>query len=414
MENQITLYIMNMNLVFLFLFVFQGGLFFQLIPSSECSQEFSPCKDNSDCCEGNICDLNTCYTPFIPFQSCETVTMAFAGMNPIDPGECEDIAQGTLTFWKMLRDVGLFPILNQVTWTGTALGPNNLAFTNFVAKFQNSLTFAQIKQAVLYHIIPDVVISPSNATDGMILKTGLSFSPDINILCDDDSENRGDLTIQNLDDRIGVISTNTNLQIISNGSTANAQFGYHQPCFASTFILDEVLIPCFPFKCNSIFDMISDRLPQFAQFLQQTGVFGALGGRDWRGTVLAPPGEALSAAQPILNNLNESQILQIVQYHIIPDFVLMKEDLLQENGSDFFDTAACEKSDENCVYVLRFDGANGTVSVEGIQNSVNIVSFDVVGCDSVLHYIDGLLLPFEVVQSLSGDLDEAEILSQYP
>lgn len=108
-------------------------------------------------------------------------------------------------------------------------------------------------------------------------------------------------------------------------------------------------------------------------------------------TVFAPTNAAFNALGIDLATLSDDDLTEILLYHVISGANIAAGDIIE--GQTYATTAATTGPGGNQLSVL-IEKANGAVSLNG---SINVTTADVNATNGVIHVVDAVILPLDVV-----------------
>ena len=289
------------------------------------------------------CDSDDSVTPPDPDPEVETIADVVAS----------DANFSTLL--TLLQDAGLVEALADEDATLTVFAPTNAAFAPFdAAALTASPEVAQ--DVLLHHVIGGVAATSDQLSDGQRVETLAGDEVLVRIV-------DGQVFIDG--SRVSVADVETDNGVIH--------------------VIDRVLVG-------------NQDLATVASVINQTrSLFGVvvdagLGeafaqADDW--TVFAPDNGAFTAAAEVLAGLDPEQVVEILQYHVLPSGIVNSTDLLSlldsEGGEVSVPTAQGEE------VVITQDG--GQIVFNGGQATLDLSSLDFYASNGIIHLIDGILLP---------------------
>ncbi len=108
-------------------------------------------------------------------------------------------------------------------------------------------------------------------------------------------------------------------------------------------------------------------------------------------TVFAPTNAAFSALGVDLATISDDDLTEILLYHVIGGANIAAADI--QEGQTYASTAAETGPGNNQLSIL-IEKTNGAVSING---SANVTSADVTATNGVIHVVDAVLMPLDVV-----------------
>jgi len=144
-------------------------------------------------------------------------------------------------------------------------------------------------------------------------------------------------------------------------------------------------------ETNTIVDIAAgdDQFSTLVSALQRTNLVETLQG-DGPFTVFAPTNDAFDALGVDLMTISDDDLTEILLYHVLPS-VALTENLAQ--GQSYLSTAAETGPDDNALSLL-VEISGGRITV---NNSSNVTTADVDADNGVIHIIDSVLTPLDVV-----------------
>ncbi|MDX1408282.1 MAG: fasciclin domain-containing protein [Saprospiraceae bacterium] len=133
--------------------------------------------------------------------------------------------------------------------------------------------------------------------------------------------------------------------------------------------------------------------PQFSilvSALQRTGLDATVQGLS-DATVFAPTNSAFNALGVDLNALTDEALSEILLYHVIAGTTITSGEIA--DGQTYVNTAATTGPDGTALSVMIEKDATG-VSVNG---SINVVAADITGSNGVIHVVDAVIMPLDIV-----------------
>ncbi|OZJ06033.1 hypothetical protein BZG36_01123 [Bifiguratus adelaidae] len=124
-------------------------------------------------------------------------------------------------------------------------------------------------------------------------------------------------------------------------------------------------------------------------------------------TIFAPSNQAISAANSTLSSLNQSQLSNVLQYHVIPNKVLYTTAFNTSTSTNYTTLGGGNVTVASAgITVMATDGtplvvraaANGTV----IVNNSTVIIPDILTSNGVMHVIDYVLIPANTSQGQSN------------
>jgi len=296
-----------------------------------------------------------------------------------------DIVAGDADFSTLLAAVqaaGLAEALADEEATFTVFAPNNAGFApiNVDVLLGQEAALA----AVLgYHVIPDAAIESGDLEDGATVTTlagdelTVSIDGEGNVSIGGSNVIAADVSADN-----GVIHV-IDRTLLGNQNLANV-----------TWFLNETA---------ALYDVVVD-----------VGLGNAFAeAEEW--TVFAPTNAAIAVAEEEVGELEDEQIIEILQYHVIAgDERITSGDLvaLLEAGEGELSVATAQG--EEITFRVEEDGS---ISVNGGQASLDLDNLDYHASNGIIHLIDGVLLPEAyrpsqtIADVVAGDEDFSTLLA---
>ena len=296
-----------------------------------------------------------------------------------------DIVAGDADFSTLLAAVqaaGLAEALADEEATFTVFAPNNAGFApiNVDVLLGQEAALA----AVLgYHVIPDAAIESGDLEDGATVTTlagdelTVSIDGEGNVSIGGSNVIAADVSADN-----GVIHV-IDRTLLGNQNLANV-----------TWFLNETA---------ALYDVVVD-----------VGLGDAFAeAEEW--TVFAPTNAAIAVAEEEVGELEDEQIIEILQYHVIAgDERITSGDLvaLLEAGEGELSVATAQG--EEITFRVEEDGS---ISVNGGQASLDLDNLDYHASNGIIHLIDGVLLPEAyrpsqtIADVVAGDEDFSTLLA---
>ncbi|MBD3615873.1 MAG: fasciclin domain-containing protein [Gracilimonas sp.] len=252
------------------------------------------------------------------------------------------------TLVNAVADAGLAEALSNPDGTFTVFAPTDDAFAALPDGLLGSLTIDQLAQILQYHVLPvEVGSADLEATQAV-----------------------GSLTEEN------VFVTVDNGEVTINGSamvTAADVFTNNGVVHA----IDAVILPNEFLNIVQIAQKNYD-LTTLVSLVADAGLVSTLEG-DGPFTLFAPTNAAFEEISSTLETLTAQQVEEVLTYHAVAAEAL-----------------SGDLSDGQTITTVQ--GEDITVNIDGegnvtLNNSVNVVTVDLVGTNGVVHIIDGVLLP---------------------
>lgn len=161
-----------------------------------------------------------------------------------------------------------------------------------------------------------------------------------------------------------------------------------------------------PNEDKSIVDVIGEdtRFTILASALDRTGLDDVLSDRDNDFTLFAPTDAAFTALGVDLNTLTDDELSDILLYHVFGDDVLSSQ--IQE-GKTYLGTAAnIGPNDAPVSIVIERNG-----SAVMINNEATVTEADILTENGVIHVINAVLMPLDVVGHVKANDDFSELVA---
>ncbi len=139
--------------------------------------------------------------------------------------------------------------------------------------------------------------------------------------------------------------------------------------------------------------------------LDRVGLTSTLDDENASFTVFAPTDAAFTALGVDLSTLSDAQLTEILLYHVLGAQVESKD--LPE-GKTYATSATATGPGGTQLSILIEKTTAGTVSVNG---AANVTTADVIGKNGVIHVIDAVLLPLDVVGHATANDDFSQLVS---
>ena len=296
-----------------------------------------------------------------------------------------DIVAGDADFSTLLAAVqaaGLAEALADEEATFTVFAPNNAGFApiNVDVLLGQEAALA----AVLgYHVIPDAAIESGDLEDGATVTTLAGDELTVSV------DGEGNVSIGGSNVIAADIGTDNGvIHVIDRTLLAN------QNLANVTWFLNETA---------ALYDVVVD-----------VGLGNAFAeAEEW--TVFAPTNAAIAVAEEEVGELEDEQIIEILQYHVIAgDERITSGDLvaLLEAGEGELSVATAQG--EEITFRVEEDGS---ISVNGGQASLDLDNLDYHASNGIIHLIDGVLLPEAyrpsqtIADVVAGDEDFSTLLA---
>lgn len=252
-------------------------------------------------------------------------------------------------FYEMLVQAGLDGELK--TENRTILAPADSIFDKLPEGFMDNLSTEQLKEIISYHLLPDAASS---------------------------SEISEQVSIETVNGEVIFVQAENNIElnrnvIITEGDIEASNGFIHK--------IDNILIPD---AYLNLYDVIHKRytLSKFACHCTsgRTNLESTLTMEDVELTVFAPTDEAFDRSETDVDNLSDTELKNIMEYHVV------EEKLLSGDLTDG-QTVTTMNGDELTISLAD----DGTISLNGEQAIVQTA--DIEGTNGVIYIIDSLLEP---------------------
>lgn len=163
--------------------------------------------------------------------------------------------------------------------------------------------------------------------------------------------------------------------------------------------------PQEPEVTNTIVDIASgnDDFSTLVAALQRTNLVSTLQG-DGPFTVFAPTNAAFEALGVDLSSLSDSELSNILLYHVIGGADIKSTDLAE--GPNYASTASASGPNGTQLSVL----VERSGSSVRINDAANVVSADIAADNGVIHVIDNVLLPLDIVGHAQANNDFSSLV----
>lgn len=135
--------------------------------------------------------------------------------------------------------------------------------------------------------------------------------------------------------------------------------------------------------------------------LERTGLTSVVSGTGSY-TVFAPTNDAFEALGVDLSTLSDEALTEILLYHVLSAEV-MSADI--SAGQTYVTTAATTGPNESALSLLIEKGASVT-----LNGSINVTTADLEASNGVIHVIDGVITPLDIVGHASANDDFSELV----
>eukprot|EP01025_Chloroclados_australasicus_P007191 TRINITY_DN1229_c0_g2_i2.p1 TRINITY_DN1229_c0_g2~~TRINITY_DN1229_c0_g2_i2.p1 ORF type:complete len:301 (-),score=54.38 TRINITY_DN1229_c0_g2_i2:433-1335(-) len=284
-------------------------------------------------------------------------------------------------------------------FVGTLFVPTDTAIVDAFAAL-GVLSFEELREApeavmqiVDYHIIPGVVAASFQLQDGQMLRTALGRVFKVEV---------------DLDDGVAIKGL---------GSSGNVVLADQFAGGSIVHVIDTVLLPFDPKLDVELGAVYQDlQVTDFETVSQVTGNMESLSlfhaglqaaeigplseAPNFVGTIFAPTNEAIESLVQTLGLDSAEQLLSdmallqtVLIYHILPQALTIAD---FEDGQEIT-TLEGDK--------LTID-AEGFFAIGGVGSDAEVVFFDIMAGEVVMHIIDNVLLPFEVTDDMIQVIQE--------
>ena len=120
-------------------------------------------------------------------------------------------------------------------------------------------------------------------------------------------------------------------------------------------------------------------------------------------TVFAPTNAAFNALGVDLGTISDEALTEILLYHVISARIPSTD---IADGQTYVSTAAATGPDANALSVL-VENTGGNVTINA---SVNVVQTDIVGKNGIIHVVDAVIMPLDVVGHASANTNFSELV----
>ena len=311
-------------------------------------------------------------------------------------GSILEVAQSSPDFSTLVAAVlaadvpELVDAISSPDTVATLFAPTNEAFAKLAADLGISeatllgLPPSTLASVILYHVVPGAAAFSTDLTDGQVLPT---LNPE------------GAELLVDLADGVEIMGVGSDAQVIGPDVGAGA---------AVVHVIDTVLLPFEvgaaepapepEAECPSIAEVASSvpDLSILVDAVVAAGLVDALSNGEDVLTVFAPTNDAFVAllgalGLESLEDVPIDALTTVLLYHVVPGVAAYSTDL-----TDGQVITTLEGSD--LTVDLALDISTGSVGVEilGVGSDATVIIADVPACNSVVHVIDAVLLPFEL------------------
>ena len=147
-----------------------------------------------------------------------------------------------------------------------------------------------------------------------------------------------------------------------------------------------------------------DRFTTLVSALQRTGLDMTLEG-DGPFTVFAPTDDAFQASGIDLNSLTDTELSNVLLYHVFVGTAIMAADIQE---GDTYATTANNTGPGNSQLSLYINKSGSAVKLNG---AVDVVLTDIEGTNGVIHAINNVLLPLDIVGHAQANANLSTLVS---
>ena len=272
------------------------------------------------------------------------------------------IAAGNFqTLVKLLSDLGLVDALRE-SQAQTIFAPSDEAFAKLPEGTLESLTPEQALAIVLRHVVGGATVPAADVTTGPVETLGGEV---IDLIKTDE----GGVQISYMNNIVNVVTADV---MASNGVI---------------HVIDEVILPGEP-ELGDVVDVAiaAGNFQTLVKLLSDLGLVDALREAQAQ-TIFAPSDEAFAKLpEGTLESLTTEQALAIVLRHVVGGATVPAADVT---------TGPVETLGGEVIDLIKTD--EGGVQISYMSNIVNVVTADVMANNGVIHVIDEVILPGDVV-----------------
>merc|ERR1711971_581467 len=272
------------------------------------------------------------------------------------------IAAGSFTtLVKLLSDLGLVDALKGAT-AQTIFAPSDEAFAKLPEGTLESLTPEQALAIVLRHVVGGVTVPAADVTTGPVETLGGEF---IDLIKTDE----GGVQISYMSNLVNVVTAD----VMANNGVIH--------------VIDEVILPGEP-ELGDVVDVAIENgnFQTLVKLLSDPGLVDALREAQAQ-TIFAPSDEAFAKLpEGTLESLTTEQALAIVLRHVVGGATVVAADVT---------TGPVETLGGEVIDLIKTD--EGGVQISYMSNIVNVVTADVMASNGVIHVLDEVILPGDVV-----------------
>lgn len=262
-----------------------------------------------------------------------------------------------------LDQTGLLTVLGDVSNPRTVFAPTDAAFTAAGVDL-GSLSNEQLTDILLYHVVAGRVPAAT-------LDAGQSQVPS--------------LSTGGVDDRALTLAVNRNGTNVTINGNANVIDADNEAVNGIVHVIDQVLLP----PSIASFAVADGRFTTLVSALQRVGLVDVLTDAGTY-TVFAPTDDAFAAAGINLADLSDDDLRDILLYHVL-GATAGAGDLA--DGNSFVTTLSASGPNGTALSAL-VDKSDDVVSVNG---DATVVIADISTTNGVIHAIDKVLLPQNIV-----------------
>ncbi|TVR59284.1 MAG: hypothetical protein EA422_15235 [Gemmatimonadales bacterium] len=296
------------------------------------------------------------------------LTLALTGCDdddPVTPPDTEpevetiaDVVAADANFsvlLGLLQDAGLVDAVADEDATLTVFAPTNAAFGPYDAEaIAGAPEVAQ--QVLLHHVLGGVAVTSDQLGDGQRVETLAGDEILVRIVEGQVFIDGSRVTTADVETDNGVIHVIDRV-LVGNQNLATVVSVINQT--------------------QSLFGVVVD-----------AGLGDAFAGADdW--TVFAPNNAAFAAAAEVLAGLDPEQVVEILQYHVLPSGIVNSTDLLGLLDAQGGEVSVPTAQGEDVVITQE----NGQIVFNGGQATLDVANLDYYASNGIIHLIDGILLP---------------------
>ena len=312
-------------------------------------------------------DHDTSYEECLLFSSCDTVNQCnqgcFVGSVKCQLGDVVDVAieAGNFkTLVQILSDLDLVDTLRHQR-AQTIFAPSDEAFAKLPEGTLESLTHHQKLDIVSRHVVAGVTVPAADVSTGPVETFGGEV---IDLIKTDD----GGVQVSYMSNIVNVVAADV---MASNGVI---------------HVIDEVILP------GDVVDVAiaAGSFTTLIKLLSDLGLVDALRGATAQ-TIFAPSDEAFGKLpEGTLESLSSKQALAIVLRHVIGGTTILAADV-----GLCFNRCPVETLGGEVIYLIKRD--EGGIQISYMSKVINVVTVDVMASNGVIHIIDDVILPGDVV-----------------